>query len=130
VKSARAGARAKVLGSVEIDDFEGSRIEPILRVLLDGAGDAPGTDDPLEAAELTALLPDDESRALVTRAVLEHEEGSAEEAESCLRAIRKSRLTQERDRVQRELERAREPAATNELMSQKIELSRRIDALS
>jgi len=121
------GARAKVLGSVEIDDFEGSRIEPILRTLLEGAGDE---DEPLEPAAMTALLPDDESRALVTRAVLEHEEGSAEEAESCLLAIRKSRLTQERDRVQRELERAHEPAATNELMSQKIELSRQIDALS
>ena len=60
----------------------------------------------------------------------EEEEGSEEEARSCLTAIRLTRLTRERDHVQRELEQSRDAAHLEELMGRKMELSRQIDALA
>jgi DNA primase len=113
---------------LEPEDFAGSRAEPILRTLLEQ-----GMDDPsLEPARLAGLLPDEASRSLLARVILEQEEegGSESEARSCLSAIRRTRLKRERDRVQRQLERNRDAAALEELMARKMELSRQIDALS
>ena len=122
-----------VLKEIELDDFQGSRIEPVLRTLVEFAQDDPQR---IEPAVLAEKLPDDESRTLMTRALLaqEVEEGSVEDARSCLLAVRKSRLTRDRERVQRELHQLAgrsggDPATMDELMIQKMDLSRRIDAL-
>lgn len=121
-------ARAAVLGNLEMTDFSGSRVEPILRTLVEEARDDP---DGLDAASIMAQLPDEASRNLVARALLEQEgDGTEEDARDCLRAVRKKRLSLERGHVQRELERTADPAVVNNLLSRKMELSRKIDALS
>jgi DNA primase len=121
-------ARAAVLERIDLDDLAGSRIEPIVRALLEQARTNP---EEVDAATFVAGLPDEASRALVARSLLEQEDdGTPEEARDCLRAVRRNRLAQERRRLQRELEGTVDPAALNELMSRKMELSRKIDALS
>ena len=91
-------------------------------------------DDPdgVDAASLIGKLSDEPSRNLMARALLEREgeEGTTDDARNCMRAIRKDRLSAERRDLQRELEQAADPAALNDLLSRKMELSRKIDALS
>ena len=122
-----------VLEEIELDDFHGSRIEPVLRTLVEYAREEP---EGIEPAVLAEKLPDEESRTLMTRALLAQEvdEGSVEDARNCLRAVEKSRLTRERERIQRELHHVAtrsggDPATVNDLMVQKMDLSRKIDAL-
>jgi len=118
-------ARLAVLDSIDVEDLGGSRLQPIVAA-LEGVGDAA-----IDAAAFLELLPDDESRALAARALMQQDgEGTPEDAAECLRTLHRARLTRERDKIQRELERSADTAALNDLMSRKMELSRRIDALS
>jgi DNA primase len=125
---ADAETRAAVLEHLHPDDLSGSPIEPILRVLIEHAQTDPGAED---AAALMAVIPDEAGRNVVARALVEQEdeESTVDDARSCLRAIRKARLSVERRDLQKELERTADPSALDELLSRKIELSRKIDAL-
>ena len=123
--------RATLRQEVADDDFAGSGAETLMRTLLEDE-----TADP-QPASLAGLLPDEASRALLARVLLERDEeeeqdedGSEQEARSCLSAIRRTRLTREREAVQKQLENSHDAANMEELMTTKIELSRRIDALS
>jgi hypothetical protein len=115
------------------DDFEGSGAETLMRTLLDDES----ADPQLEPTSLAGLLPDEASRSLLARVLLERDEeeeqdedGSEQEARHCLAAIRRTRLTRQREAVQKQLEKSHDEANLEELMATKIELSRRIDALS
>ncbi len=123
--------RATLRREVADDDFTGSGAETLMRTLLE---DESADQQP---ASLAGLLPDEASRTLLARVLLERddeeeqdEDLSEREARSCLSAIRRTRLTREREAVQKQLERSHDAANLEELMATKIELSRRIDALS
>jgi DNA primase len=124
-------ARDTMRRELEDGDLAGSSAETIVKTLLEEPADRL-----LEPANLAGLLPDEASRALLARVLLERDEeeeqteGQAEEARSCLAAIRRSRLTRERAAVQKQLETNRDAVNLEELMARKMELSRRIDALS
>jgi hypothetical protein len=123
--------RAVLRREVADDDFAGSGAETLMRTLLE---DESADQQP---ASLAGLLPDEASRSLLARVLLERDEEeeqdesvSEQEARSCLSAIRRTRLTREREAVQKQLENSHDAANLEELMATKIELSRRIDALS
>lgn len=125
--------RTTLRSELEDTDFAGSGAEIIIKTLLEGESNDP----PLEPLTLTGLLPDEANRSLLARVLLERDEeeeqdeqGEEKEARNCLSAIRRTRLTRERAVVQKQLESSHDTAIMEELMTTKIELSRRIDALS
>jgi len=83
------------------------------------------SDQPMQATEIGALLPERERRVFFEILFEEAQEGSWEEAESCLDALREKQVERELAQVQREIESNPTGAALRELLTRKQELLKR-----
>ena len=80
------------------------------------------SDQPMQATEVGALLPDRERRIFFEILFEDALEGTWEEAESCLEALREKQVERELAEVQREIEGNPTGAALRELLARKQEL--------
>jgi len=80
------------------------------------------SDQSMQATEIGALLPDRERRMLFEILFEDAQEGSWEEAESCLEALRERQVERELAQVQREIESNPTGTALRELLEKKQEL--------
>jgi DNA primase len=80
------------------------------------------SDEPTQATEIGALLPERERRMFFEILFEEAQEGSWEEAESCLEALREKQVERELAQVQREIESCPAGAGLKELLARKQEL--------
>ena len=104
--------------------YEGLETEKILAALVV----AGLSDQPVQATEIGALL-DERDRRLFFEILFEPaQEGSWEEAESCLEALHRRQIEQELLRVQRDIEALPAGQSTRELLSRKQELLKRLSA--
>jgi DNA primase len=101
--------------------YQGLETEKIFAALLV----AGLSDQPMSSTEIAALL-DERDRRLFFEILFEQaHEGTWEEAESCVEALRSRRTEQELAQVQREIESNPSPAAMRELLARKQELMKR-----
>jgi DNA primase len=104
--------------------YEGLETEKILAALVV----AGLSDQPVQATEIGALL-DERDRRLFFEILFEPaQEGSWEEAASCLEALHRRQIEQELLRVQRDIEALPAGQSTRELLSRKQELLKRLSA--
>jgi DNA primase len=104
--------------------YEGLETEKILAALVV----AGLSDQPVQATEIGALL-DERDRRLFFEILFEPaQEGSWEEAESCLEALHRRQIEQELLRVQRDIEALPAGQSMRELLSRKQELLKRLSA--
>jgi DNA primase len=104
--------------------YEGLETEKILAALVV----AGLSDQPLQATEIGTLL-DERDRRLFFEILFEPaQEGSWEEAESCLEALHRRQIEQELLRVQRDIEALPAGQSIRELLSRKQELLKRLSA--
>jgi DNA primase len=83
------------------------------------------SDQPMPSTEIAALLEERERRLFFEILFEEAHEGTWEEAESCMEALRARRTEQELAQVQREIESNPSPGAMRELLARKQELMKR-----
>lgn len=83
------------------------------------------SDQPMSSSEIAALLEERDRRLFFEILFEEAHEGTWEEAESCVEALRSRRTEQELAQVQREIESNPSPAAMRELLARKQELMKR-----
>lgn len=83
------------------------------------------SDQPMASTEIAALLEERDRRLFFEILFEEAHEGTWEEAESCLEALRSRRTEQELAQIQREIESNPPPAAMRELLVRKQELMKR-----
>ena len=104
--------------------YEGLETEKILAALVV----AGLSDQPVQATEIGALL-DERDRRLFFEILFEPaQEGSWEEAESCLEALHRRQIEQELQRVQRDIEALPAGQSLRELLGRKQELLKRLSA--
>jgi hypothetical protein len=104
--------------------YEGLESEKILAALVV----AGLSDQPMQATEIGSLL-DERDRRLFFEILFEPaQEGSWEEAESCLEALHRRQIEQELLRVQRDIEALPAGQSIRELLSRKQELLKRLAA--
>ena len=104
--------------------YEGLETEKILAALVV----AGLSDQPVQATEIGALL-DERDRRLFFEILFEPaQEGSWEEAESCLEALHRRQIEQELLRVQSDIEALPAGQSIRELLSRKQELLKRLSA--
>jgi DNA primase len=104
--------------------YEGLETEKILAALVV----AGLSDQPMQATEIGALL-DERDRRLFFEILFEPaQEGTWEEAESCLEALHRRQVEQELLRVQRDIEALPAGQSIRELLSRKQELLKRLSA--
>jgi DNA primase len=101
--------------------YQGLETEKIFAALI-VAGLA---DQPMPSTEIAALLDERDRRAFFEILFEEAHEGTWEEAESCLEALRGRRLEQELAEVQREIESSPPGVSLRELLMKKQELMKR-----
>jgi DNA primase len=80
------------------------------------------SDQSMQATEIGALLPERERRMFFEILFEDAQEGSWQEAESCLEALRERQVEREQAQVQREIESNPTGAALRELLERKQEL--------
>jgi DNA primase len=80
------------------------------------------SDQPMQATEIGALLPERDRRMFFEILFEDAQEGSWEEAESCLEALRERQVERELAQVQREIESNPTGLALRELLARKQEL--------
>jgi DNA primase len=80
------------------------------------------SDEPMQATEIGALLPERERRIFFEILFEEAHEGTWEEAESCLEALREKQVERELAQLQREIESNPAGAGLKELLARKQEL--------
>jgi DNA primase len=83
------------------------------------------SDQPMQATEIGALLPERERRIFFEILFEEAHEGTWEEAESCMEALREKQVERELAQVQREIESSPAGAGLKELLAKKQELLKR-----
>jgi DNA primase len=101
--------------------YQGLETEKIFAALII-AGLA---DQPMPSTEIAALLEERDRRLFFEILFEEAHEGTWEEAESCLEALRSRRTEQELAQIQREIESNPPPTAMRELLARKQELMKR-----
>jgi DNA primase len=114
--------------NLDVSEVEGTPVAPIVRTMLRMSDEGRAVD----AGSVFAALTDEGDRDLLTQIALRHEEAEPgpEVLEDCLLLFRKERWVREGKALQKEIERAADPAALDTLLLRKQELARRIDALS
>jgi DNA primase len=101
--------------------YQGLETEKIFAALI-AAGLA---DEPMQATEIGAMLEDRDRRVFFEILFEEANEGTWEEAESCMEALRSRQVEQELAEVQREIESNPSGTALRELLTRKQELLKR-----
>src|SRR5271167_3958705 len=104
--------------------YEGLETEKILAALVV----AGLSDQPMQATEIAALLGERDRRLLFEILFEPAQEGTWEEAESCLEALYRRQIEQELLRVQRDIEALPTGQSLRELLSRKQELLKRLSA--
>lgn len=114
--------------NVEVSEVEGTPVASIVRTMLRMSDEGRAID----AGSVFSALTDDGDRDLLTRIALRTDEvePGPETLEDCLLVFRKERWIREGKALQKEIERAADPAALDALLLRKQDLARRIDALS
>ena len=124
----RLGAcRDRARAHLEPADLEGMRVERILEAILRREETGKEVDLP---AVLESLEADEDRELLTWIAFREGPEVRADEADECIRALRRERLVRERRELQRAIERTADPGAVDALLLRKQQLGRQIDTLS
>ncbi len=106
--------------------YEGLETEKILAALVV----AGLSDQPMQATEIAALLEERDRRLFFEILFEPAQEGSWEEAESCLEALHRRQIEQELLRVQRDIEALPAGQSLRELLGRKQELLKRLSAAS
>jgi DNA primase len=104
--------------------YEGLETEKILAALVV----AGLSDQPVQATEIGALLEERDRRLFFEILFEPAQEGSWEEAESCLEALLRRQIEQELQRVQRDIEALPAGQSLRELLGRKQELLKRLSA--
>jgi DNA primase len=104
--------------------YEGLETEKILAALVV----AGLSDQPVQATEIGALLEERDRRLFFEILFEPAQEGSWEEAESCLEALHRRQIEQELQRVQRDIEALPAGQSLRELLGRKQELLKRLSA--
>jgi len=104
--------------------YQGLETEKVFAALIVAAL----SDQPMQATEIGALLEDRDRRMLFEILFEPAQEGTWEEAESCLEALRRRLIEQELAEVQRSIEANAAGPALRELLTQKQELMKRLAA--
>ncbi len=102
--------------------YEGLETEKILAALIV----AGLSDQPLQATEIAALLEERDRRLLFEILFEPAQEGTWEEAESCLEALHRRQIEQELLRIQRDIEALPAGQSLRELLGRKQELLKRL----
>jgi hypothetical protein len=119
-------ARRTLIPEIQDDDLLGCEVEPIWRVLRDLA--RAGTE--VSYSRVGSLLTEAGHQALLMRLASRPEpDASLEEGRSCLKRLRQSRLARRLQEIQGRLERANPGVAVDNLLRQKMDLRREIQAL-
>ena len=105
--------------------YEGLETEKVFAALIM----AGLSDQPMQATEIGALLEERDRRLFFEILFEPAQEGSWEEAESCLEALRRRQIEQELANVQRTIETNPAAQAMRELLTRKQELLRRLTAV-
>lgn len=118
--------RSEVLPSLSPEDLEGSAIESMVRAIdsLQRSGET------VTFARLSEVLADSDRSSLAGLAVGADMDITIEEALSCAEALKLRRLRKVRESLQKQMNEERDTARLEDLMRRKMEVSRRIDALS
>jgi len=101
--------------------YQGLETEKIFAALIVAAL----ADEPMPPTEIAALLEDHDRRMFFEILFEEAHEGTWEEAESCIEALRRRQIEQELAQVQREIESSPSAAQMRELLARKQELIKR-----
>ncbi|HET9480485.1 MAG TPA: DNA primase [Candidatus Polarisedimenticolia bacterium] len=118
--------RAGILAGLDEEDLAGSPVEEIVRAISALAQRG----DEVSYSRLSEVLREP-ARSLLARLAMKPEPGvSREEALRCVESMRLRRLRQERDTLQKMMEKELDAARLDELMRRKFEVSRQIDSLS
>jgi DNA primase len=104
--------------------YEGLETEKILAALVVAAL----SDQPMQVTEIAALLEERDRRLLFEILFEPAQEGTWEEAESCLEALHRRQIEQELVRVQRDIEALPAGQSLRELLGRKQELLKRLSA--
>lgn len=120
------GARNEILSEILPADLEGSPVAGIVKRVAELDRDEMEISYPA----LAAALPERERQILAQIGLRGDPPPVDSDAARCLESLRRVRLVREREAIQNELEKTSEPAKMSDLMRRKIDLSRRIDALS
>jgi DNA primase len=104
--------------------YQGLETEKILAALVV----AGLSDQPLQASEIAALLEERDRRLFFEILFEPAQEGTWEEAESCLEALHRRQIEQELLRIQRDIEALPAGQSLRELLSRKQELLKRLSA--
>ena len=104
--------------------YHGLETEKIFAALIVASFSA----EPVQASEIGAMLEDRDRRMLFEILFEEAQEGSWEEAQSCLEALARKQVERELAEVQRGIEANPTGAAMRELLTKKQELMRRLAA--
>ena len=104
--------------------YQGLETEKVFAALIVAAL----SDQPMQAMEIGALLEDRDRRMLFEILFEPAQEGSWEEAESCLEALRRRLIEQELAEVQRSIEANAAEPSLRELLARKQELMKRLAA--
>jgi len=119
-------ARRALIPEIQDEDLLGCEVEPIWRVLRDLA--RAGTD--VSYSRIGYLLTEAGNQTLLMRLAARSEpEASLEEGRSCLKRLRQSRLARRLQEIQDRLERATPGMAVDDLLRQKMDLRREMQAL-
>ncbi|MBD3868358.1 MAG: DNA primase [Acidobacteria bacterium] len=122
--------RMKMLESDHEVELEGSKISGIVEVILSLEESGQPVDYPavLEALERLARL--DDQRILTQLAFDDEPTGGMEEADACLKTMRRERLVRERKDVQDAIRKTQDRSTLDALLLQQMQLARQIDTLT
>jgi hypothetical protein len=122
--------RVKMLERGQEAELEGLRISGIVEVILSLEESGQTVDYPavLEALGRMAKL---EDQGVLTQIAFDDEPtGGMEEADACLKTIRRERLVRERKNVQEAIRKTQDRSTLDALLLQKMQLARQIDTLT
>ena len=122
--------RAKMLESGHEAELEGSRISGIVETILNLEESGQYVDYPavLEALEKKGGV---ENQKLLTQLAFDDEpSGGMEEADACLKTMRREQLVRKRKKVQEAIRKTQDQSMLDALLMQQTQLARQIDALT
>ncbi|HXI04497.1 MAG TPA: DNA primase, partial [Candidatus Saccharimonadales bacterium] len=118
--------RARLLAELLPADLQGS----VVARIVDGLASLERSGEEVTYPSVAEGLQEGDKEVLTRIAMRGDPVPGEAEALHCLETLRRGRLVRERTQIQREMESTSDPVRLEELMRRKIDLSRRIDAIS
>ena len=122
--------RMKLLESDHGAELEGSKISGIVEVILSLEESGQPVDYPAVLEALERLARHEDQRILTQLAFDDEPAGGMEEADACLKTMRRERLVRERKEVQEAIRKTQDRATLDALLLQQMQLARQIDTLT